>query len=680
MDFALDEDQLELKQRRVRGSPTASRSTATGSTRTTAGASSRSSAGSTSRRPGSASSRRRCCSRRSATCCYPGPYLGHVAGLPGDGDVDDRRSRRVRSQRRRGDAAASAPATAAEALGVAQRALDLGVEHAKTRVQFGKPIGTYQAVSHPLAQTYTDVELARSLVYWAAWCVAEDDERAPLAAAAAKAFATEAAVAACERSIQVHGGIGFTWEHPLHRFYKRAHLARGLRQPSRRAAARSRRTPSSRRRMSRMDGLMMDFPLTLTHLLRRAETFFGDGEIVTRLPDKSFHRTNHRDTLRRARQLAVALQKAGLERGDRVATLCWNHHQHHEAYFGVPCGGFVLHTLNLRLHPNDLELHREPRRRPRRDRRPRAPAAARAVPGGDADRARLRRRGLVRGAARDRRSRRVGGPGARRERGGGDVLHERHDRPAARRRLLAPLVRPARARRRREQPARAGLRHRRRRDAGRADVPRERLGLPVPRHDAGREARLPRPASRPRQPAREHGARAGLVGRGRADHLDGDPRAARRRARPLGPLRDEGDARRRLRGAARDDRGLRGAARHPHLPGLGHDRDVAGRLHRRAARTTSPRRTTRRAGTSRRWSASRFRSSRSASGAGDEERAVGRRGDGRARGARPVGRRVRTTTRPRAPTAGRTTAGSAPATSSRSIRAASSRSRTARRT
>ena len=113
-------------------------------------------------------------------------------------------------------------ASAAEALGVAQRALDLGVEHAMPRSQFGKPIGTYQAVSHPLAQTYTDVELARSLAYWAAWCVAEDDDRAALAAAAAKAFATEAAVAACERSIQVHGGTGFTWEHPLHRFYKRA--------------------------------------------------------------------------------------------------------------------------------------------------------------------------------------------------------------------------------------------------------------------------------------------------------------------------------------------------------------------------------------------------------------------------------------------------------------------------
>ena len=152
--------------------------------------------------------------------CYPGFYLGHVASVPGDSDVvtvdPTRRFHRVEETPR------FRAAAAAEALGVAQRALDLGVEHAKTRVQFGKPIGTYQAVSHPLAQTYTDVELARSLVYWAAWCVAEDDERASRSAAAAKAFATEAAVLACERSIQVHAGIGFTWEHPLHRFYKRA--------------------------------------------------------------------------------------------------------------------------------------------------------------------------------------------------------------------------------------------------------------------------------------------------------------------------------------------------------------------------------------------------------------------------------------------------------------------------
>jgi alkylation response protein AidB-like acyl-CoA dehydrogenase len=151
---------------------------------------------------------------------YPGFYLGHVASLTGESGaatVDPTRPFHHVDETPRFRAAA-----AAEALGVAQRALDLGVEHAKTRVQFGKPIGTYQAVSHPLAETYIDVELARSLVYWAAWCVGEEDYRAPVAAAAAKAFATEAAVTACERSIQVHGGIGFSWEHPLHRFYRRA--------------------------------------------------------------------------------------------------------------------------------------------------------------------------------------------------------------------------------------------------------------------------------------------------------------------------------------------------------------------------------------------------------------------------------------------------------------------------
>ena len=113
-------------------------------------------------------------------------------------------------------------ALAAEAVGVAQKALELGVEYVSQREQFGKKIGTYQAVSHPLADTYVETELARSLAYWAAWSVAEEDERAPLAAAAAKAQCAETAVAACERSIQVHGGIGFTWEHPLHRYYKRA--------------------------------------------------------------------------------------------------------------------------------------------------------------------------------------------------------------------------------------------------------------------------------------------------------------------------------------------------------------------------------------------------------------------------------------------------------------------------
>jgi alkylation response protein AidB-like acyl-CoA dehydrogenase len=113
-------------------------------------------------------------------------------------------------------------ALALEAAGIAQRVLELGVEHAKTREQFGRMIGVYQAVSHPLSNPYVEAELARSLAYWAAWCVAEEDEQAAIAVAAAKSYAGDAAVAACERVIQVFGGIGFTWEHVLHTFYKRA--------------------------------------------------------------------------------------------------------------------------------------------------------------------------------------------------------------------------------------------------------------------------------------------------------------------------------------------------------------------------------------------------------------------------------------------------------------------------
>ena len=113
-------------------------------------------------------------------------------------------------------------ALALEAAGIAQRALEFAVEHAKTREQFGRKIGVYQAVSHPLANTYVEGELARSIAYWSAWCVAEDDEQTPIAVAAAKSYAGDAAVAACERAIQVLGGIGFTWEHALHTYYKRA--------------------------------------------------------------------------------------------------------------------------------------------------------------------------------------------------------------------------------------------------------------------------------------------------------------------------------------------------------------------------------------------------------------------------------------------------------------------------
>jgi len=116
----------------------------------------------------------------------------------------------------------SLAALALEACGVGSRALELAVGYVKQREQFGKPIGIYQAISHPLAKSLMELELGRSLALFAAWCIAEDDERRPIAAASAKALCADAAVAACERSIQAHGGIGFTWEHVLHRLYKRA--------------------------------------------------------------------------------------------------------------------------------------------------------------------------------------------------------------------------------------------------------------------------------------------------------------------------------------------------------------------------------------------------------------------------------------------------------------------------
>jgi len=103
-----------------------------------------------------------------------------------------------------------------------------------------------------------------------------------------------------------------------------------------------------------MRGLMMDFPLTLPTLLERAGRYFGKIEIVSRRPDRSLHRYTYADFYRRARALADMLTRAGLRRGDRVATLMWNHSAHLEAYFGIPAAGGVIHTLNLRLHPNQI--------------------------------------------------------------------------------------------------------------------------------------------------------------------------------------------------------------------------------------------------------------------------------------------------------------------------------------
>jgi alkylation response protein AidB-like acyl-CoA dehydrogenase len=117
-------------------------------------------------------------------------------------------------------------ALAAEAVGVASRVTELAAAYAREREQFGGPVGRFQAVSHQVADSFTDTEKARSLAMWAAAALEDGDPGAPQAAATAKWFAADAAVRACERAIQVHGGIGFTWEAPLHRFYKRAQWIR----------------------------------------------------------------------------------------------------------------------------------------------------------------------------------------------------------------------------------------------------------------------------------------------------------------------------------------------------------------------------------------------------------------------------------------------------------------------
>jgi alkylation response protein AidB-like acyl-CoA dehydrogenase len=112
----------------------------------------------------------------------------------------------------------------AEMLGGAAHVLDLAVEYAKERVQFGRPIGSFQAVKHRCADMLVDVEGMRSTTYWAAWCLATGDAEASVAASTAKIWCADASKRVMASALQVHGGIGFTWEHDLHLFMKRAQL------------------------------------------------------------------------------------------------------------------------------------------------------------------------------------------------------------------------------------------------------------------------------------------------------------------------------------------------------------------------------------------------------------------------------------------------------------------------
>jgi alkylation response protein AidB-like acyl-CoA dehydrogenase len=127
-----------------------------------------------------------------------------------------------------GDALAGAYATivtllAAENVGAGQRAMEMAVAYAKDRAQFDRPIGAYQAVSHRCAQMLLEVEGSRSLCYWAGWALAHEPETGPRAASMAKAYAGDAGFRVAASALQVHGGIGFTYEHDLHFFLKRAH-------------------------------------------------------------------------------------------------------------------------------------------------------------------------------------------------------------------------------------------------------------------------------------------------------------------------------------------------------------------------------------------------------------------------------------------------------------------------
>jgi alkylation response protein AidB-like acyl-CoA dehydrogenase len=115
-----------------------------------------------------------------------------------------------------------ATALAAETVGVAQKAMEMAVEYARERKQFGRPIGSYQAVSHRCAQMLLEVEGSRSAAYYAGWCADSEPDSLPAAASMAKAYSSDAGWRVCGSSLQVHGGIGFTWEHDLHFYLKRA--------------------------------------------------------------------------------------------------------------------------------------------------------------------------------------------------------------------------------------------------------------------------------------------------------------------------------------------------------------------------------------------------------------------------------------------------------------------------
>ena len=284
-----------------------------------------------------------------------------------------------------------------------------------------------------------------------------------------------------------------------------------------------------------MNGLMQQQPLLISSLLVHAERHHGSQEIVSRRLEGDIHRTTYRELAARARRLAKALQALKIQDSDRVATLAWNGHRHMEMYYAVSGIGAVLHTLNPRLHPDQLSYiadhaedqvlffdadlpaagrggggAAEDRQALRADDRPRAHAGAEQGPEGllcyedliDAQDDRLRVAEL------------------RREPRQFAVLHQRHHRQPQGRAVQPPLDGAARLRR---GPARcAELLGARRHPAGGADVPRQRLGpalrrpawsarswsSPAPGWTASRCTSCSRPRRSPCRPACRRSGRA----------------------------------------------------------------------------------------------------------------------------------------------------------------------------
>ena len=305
-------------------------------------------------------------------------------------------------------------------------------------------------------------------------------------------------------------------------------------------------------------GLMMDdYPLSLTSVVERAELLSAQRKVVSRRPDGQIHRTTVGECAARARRLGSALTELGVGDGDRVATLMWNQPEHLEAYFSIPSSGAVIHTLNPRLHPDELSFIVDD-----------AEDAVLIV-----DESLL---GAFEGFREAREFKHVivvsqGEPApdgtidyetliSSHEPMQWPTLDERRaaamcytsgttGRPEGRR-LLAPLARAALADGGASRlQRRLGAGHD---PPGRADVPRQRVGAAVHRHVRRRGARAPGPQARPGERARPDRRRARDADRGRADRVDGAARRARRRARPLGPERaprDCSSAARRCRAA-----------------------------------------------------------------------------------------------------------------------------------